>query len=166
MKIVLALLLCCLTAQAQIAVDEFTHITNEQMPVIPVPDHKSHVIALTADETAKALYYADTLAAAKQALEDFNQAVARKYLMTEKQLPSAASVCIGQGCTPPPFPKVTEKKKHYWDWNDTWWQNGFDYDQDYRFIVPKVNDGTFTNNCLCATSSNTYYTCPCGGGGR
>lgn len=67
-----------------------------------------------------------------------------------RELPTRASACIGKGCIPSGLPEAD----HRWvEFVVGGWLNGFEYSEDYRFIVPK------------AAPASNYIQSPCGAWG-
>jgi len=121
------------------------------------------VVALSREDSDKAIHLRAELDRAQKALDDFNQEVKDKYtsdLVEEKKdtctsgtwtgfLTSATTIClVGPGC-PEPTPEEKRKAKEAQDAYDARciktvkvphvrydWQNGFTYSDDFKYIVP------------------------------
>jgi hypothetical protein len=127
------------------------------------------VIALTPDETDDIRLMQNTLTNLLQAVEEQKAEIAAYDLKIEQKyislrFPTTASICIetkedlakGIHCLPPPLPLVDDPDKS-WQRMDGW-ENGFEYSEDYKFIVPKARAYNTTSTCICGYGTTT---CPC-----
>lgn len=117
---------------------------------LPLSAQTAKVIQLSDDDAKQAKYYHDAVAAAQLAEDIFRDKVKVQYTQEDQLWPTAACVSsfsvnghpIGQPADyncPPAKPLTPEEKKaathrEY----KTGWLYGFDYSEDFKFIVPKV----------------------------
>lgn len=136
MKIALALLALSLAAQAQTA----------------------KVIELSPDEAKEAVKLDQQRKALDLEEQNFryNLAIHHKIAI---EYPTTASFCIvpkgALSCDAGPAPKPDHRAVEYK--ND--WSNGFEYSEDYRFIVPAKTPSAPTN-CYASMLTNCSFTSP------
>lgn len=126
------------------------------------------VIQLTPDEVRTALSFKAEedqtkvqLEKIKQARQKFELTIEHRYI--SEQFPTRASACIvlpgDKDCTPPAFPLVDQiGPDKSWQRKDAW-INGFEYSEDYKYIVPKPIYKS--GECMCYYGTILSVPCPC-----
>lgn len=96
-------------------------------------------------------------------LADFQIKIEHQYISDEVTYPTTACISgflvlnpngtvksnISSPCNPPKPTPEQEKNSHDWKRKDGW-QNGFEYSEDFKFIVPKMtpNSGIYKNSWI------------------
>lgn len=102
------------------------------------------VIALSPEDAAQVKSLYEQKAAIEKQLADLQKKIADKYTMVYHDYPTSAclqicpnGVCPNTPCTD--FPKVTEEEKKAAHVRERafGWEGGFEFSEDYKFIVPK-----------------------------
>ena len=133
--------------------------------VAPLHCQTAKVVALSPEDAAKAKRLYDAKIAAEMAYAEFQQDIANRYVSHEVISPATAcaTICTQQSCpstscTPPKPTPEQEKASHSFQLNHGWW-DGFNFSEDFRFIVPQEapklptqSGGTYPWNCVTLTS--------------
>ena len=125
--------------------------------VAPLLSQTAKVEELNPDEAnqAKALY-AEQKDVEKR-IEDFRKSIAKKYTMEEKY--ATEPYCINNSSTgllrQDLCSSTRKTKTKYLDTKEGW-ESGFQFSEDYRFIVPAHSPNTITYNCSGYVPGGSY----------
>lgn len=109
----------------------------------------AQVIQLSPADAKQAKALHDELATIKARVESFDEGIARKYSGKE---------CVSLHVAGAVVPCTKTDEKAYMIGVSPGWENGFEYSEDYRFIVPKPFSGKeVTLKCKIQYSSD--YPC-------
>jgi hypothetical protein len=125
------------------------------------------VIALSPEDAAQAKSLYEQKAALEKKIADFQAKIDDKYTMVYHDYPTSAciqlcpnGVCPKTPCTD--FPKVSEedKKRAHVREHEFGWVGGFEFSDDYKFIVPKPYTPPktlFNYSCVNPVVGNVAY---------
>jgi hypothetical protein len=112
---------------------------------VPVLAQTAKVVQLSPQDAIKAKQLYDAQVAAEKAYTDFRIDIGNRYVSHEVTSPATAcavivtpgqSIDFSASCTPPKPTPDQEAASHSFQFNQGWWE-GFDFSEDFKFIVPK-----------------------------